>query len=448
MSTDIKASNDELEDNPVAITASSRLLHQAASDAAKAHARQWFQKTLREVFQQGFKARLLEIISDSQVESSKIRVSQQDLEDCLDLVLRFKDSWKAHMQDPHGHFQASEWLEDVFETGRQSLWSGDVQQQAPTPSQKSLPKRRRANASSGNKSDLSSTGATLTSTPSSNGATFLPYSVLRNLPEIRPNSIGESQELDPHQAVKKIQQMGLQDSPPASYWPASMIQPLQEAAEDLPQRLRPERRPSLLSQLQVLPKSVWRTQRQEFSTTTTETAENRALRDGSQNQVAPSGFSDNILYELVRPKKPRKNPSRKRPLHVTDLALRQEEEPRQASDISSAKYHVASELTDAEKKGLDELIHAEEDSVTPTATIFGPLTQVGRLHAQARRQQDPPPKDQTDKQRRRKDRAYIKERLLPNTWNEIRILKHTDLKFFIRRVSQQIPPLHRPSIWS
>lgn len=194
-----------------------------------------------------------------------------------------------------------------------------------------------------------------------------------------------------------------------------MIQPLQEAAEDLPQRLRPERRPSLLSQLQVLPKSVWRTQRQEVSTTTAETAENRALRDGSQNQVAPSGFSDNILYELVRPKKPRKNPSRKRPLHVTDLALRQEEEPRQASDISSAKYHVASELTDAEKKGLDELIHAEEDSVTPTATIFGPLTQVGRLHAQARRQQDPPPKDQTDKQRRRKDRAYIKERLLPNT---------------------------------
>lgn len=418
---------------------SDSFLQQAALSAEQS-VREWIRKTLREVMMQALQNHIRPSTSshhrDDDVKMAHL--SLQDLQVCFKVVKRVSDGWRDELQK-HKHIQTASWVQDVWESGRDNLWSQELSLERWN---EILASRRHAtssviatneNGAGSSETDLSiGANATQNDNPdvdagTDNGLLKVPYCVLRTM--VRPHSCQDDDETG-DEILSKLKRMG--QTKGQSYWPLDP-QILEEAAQGIPKRQRCEKKgPRKASRAfyQLVPPSQNENNQQQGGEEEHESADSGDEEAIAQKKSSEqeSSASHQIISEVLKRRRtirapPKKSMKRGQLQPTISQSLLIGEIPRPASTISTSSLNT-DELTAQEKEELQRsMIHSEEvvvDDEEPSPTmIFGTLQEFGSIHAMIREQikQDQGQRtmdDMTDAQRRRQQRAYVKERLAPH----------------------------------
>jgi hypothetical protein len=383
---------------------------QRAEWAAERNVREWIRTTLREVFLQAFQRHL----QFEKIENKTAILSVEDLDQCMTLVQRVSDAWQEELLQ-HKHLRTAAWVQDVWDSGRGNLWSVELTLERWNERMQSRKGSTAAVSTARVPVQVETTpvadpsGTSVDDDISSGGGDLLkvPYCELRKLGRHTTCKIEEGGQAS--NVLAKLQMMGKQRQ---SYWPLDH-QIVEDTAKTIPSRQRWEKRRSSKSMnYQVV-------------------VPNYNEQEEKQGEVLENTTAQRILSEVLeRAKGKLKTPrqrKRARPTPVTNIeSSRLEETPRLPSTFSSSTHNVNEELTAQEKEELHRLINDEDmnpDGDT-MLNIFGALQDVGKTHAriqEEKKRSQGGTTNLTEKQRRRQERAYIKERLAPH-----RIQKNKD----------------------
>lgn len=429
-----KPSEEEEEEEETVITIKEGSFFQQAEWVAERNVREWIRKTLREVFLQAFQRCLHLELEDEKT----ARLSTEDLGRCMELVQRVSDAWKEELLQ-HKHSRTGEWVQDVWDSGQANLWSVELtvdRWKEYIQHQKGVP---RVEATTGAQlqvdtdttvDDSSKNDGDGGSGRSSGDGNLLevPYCQLRKLGR---QTTCKFEEVDgDNDALSKLKTMGQEKQ---SYWPLDH-QIVDDTARTIPKRQRWEKRESSKSMNYqvVVPKSS--------SATQDKSNENEQEEEGEElspeNATAQRILSDVLERAKNKIKSSRQGPKRKRGRQAKTIVSQRKENPRPPSMVASSTHKVNEELTAQEKEDLDRLIHTDDESMDPdgrsTVSIFGALQDLGKIHAtiqEEKKRSQGRVKNPTEKQRRRQERAYIKERLAPH-----RIQKNQDPQTYRSKV--------------
>jgi hypothetical protein len=380
---------------------------QRAESAAERNVREWIRKTLREVFLQAFQRHLQFDNNDNAA-----KLSAEDLDKCMELVQRVSDAWQEELCQ-NKHLRTAAWVQDVWDSGRGNLWSVELtvdgwkertilsHKGAPTASAtSSVPVQVETDP-------IADLGTDVGGISSGDGDLLkVPYCQLRKLGRHTTCKIEEGNQ--DSNVIAELQRLGQHKQ---SYWPLDH-QIVEDTAKTIPKRQRWEkRRPSNSMNYQVVVND-----------------DNEEEKEGEflENTTAHRILSAVLERAKSKIKNPRQGNKRKRGRPTTAIAAQPEETPRLPSTVASSRHNVDEELTTQEKEELDRLIHPDDGDPDGRSMIciFGALQDIGKIHAsiqRERKQSQGISTNLTEKQRRRQERAYIKERLAPH-----RIQKNQD----------------------
>lgn len=375
--------------------------------AAKHSVCEWILKTLNEVFLQALPQ------AWTVLPNHKIELPAARLEDCVDAVERVALLWCEKLRDAE-YVSVAEWVQEVFLKGKNTLWVELENVTKPAEGQEVDCNRDETAESTGDPNQDPTTKDSHMGS-SEEDSVKIPYCELRKLGQ---KPLGKP-PLSSKDALKHLKEMGRRGE---SYWPLE-YKLVDNAAEAIPKRLRCEK--SGPAPYQVIPKSVWEKKRQAQQSDAEETKEDLVEDQRVPTQAQTTDASQDLLSAVLERR--RKNFGRASGSAAHQLGrkrARPTENSRPASDISVSVHTVNEELSACEKQSLDSLLHDEENDTSGDQTqpfaLFGALKQVGDIHHKLQ-ENDPVQPDQSEKQARRQQRAFIQERLNPH-----RIEKNND----------------------
>lgn len=404
-----------------------------AEQAAEWHVREWIRKTLCEVFLGGLQQRLIMTaeVDGNNTNNNTVHLQALGLECCLDLVRRVSDAWEHELCESK-HFRTAQWVRDVWDSGRNNLWTVPL----PVEGWKTSNSSATANANYQHMTrSLQSLRAVETTMVPQNRRNFdklddnkdaqthaPPYIELRKLGRVTNCSVVP-------ETTDFLSQLKYMGETGKSYWPLD-YETINEMAETIPKRQRWERRtPDKESKYEVV---VSRT----LKSTDEDDEDQQDTGENLSSSVETTSQSAKIFAAVLRKSSSKikygKFPTKQRRFRPSTVVRNSDEIPRPPSNVSSSIHDVHAELTSDEKEELDRtMIHPEDDvrdendeSSFCMATIFGALQDVGTIHARTQEEKkatEGKPEVLTESQRRRQERAYIKERLAPR-----RIQKNQD----------------------
>ena len=419
------------------------LFFQRAELEAERTVREWIRKTLRETFVQMMQRHLTvttatatqqqqqnedasPIAEEDDVGQSSttttVVLQMDNLAGCLAVVEKVSQKWQERLRN-HQHRHTADWVEDVHTRGKSSLWSIPVPprtvEEAAAAAESSRPRRRDAEDETGRtgRDVVQETEASGTSGQESQETSTLaaihqrgpliPYCALRYMTRPCLKQPHPFQTVnDPVALLRQFVRHGVSD------WPldASVIDDL---AEEIPKRQRWERTGKKDVNVQVV---VPRISDGQGNATSSTTNTNRIKQD-EEEEESQRVFSQVLARNTSKIKVPRFR--RKRRLEAQRQADRIQDVPRLASSVGSATYHVPTSLSEREKE--DALRYVTPDSATSshpidessTITIFGELEDLGKMYRLQEVKKEKRPHALTDRQQRRRETFYVKERILP-----------------------------------
>ena len=354
-------------------------------------------------------------------EITTVQLQAQGLENCLELVRRVSEAWQHELRECK-HFRTAQWVHEVCDSGRNNLWTVPLPSEGWMTSSNIVTKANHQHVDTSHESSQRIETIIMAQNRRNDDDQHLPlpYSELRKLGRVTSSAMAP-QNTD---FLSQLKYMGEQGQ---SYWPLDH-EIIDEMAETIPKRQRWERRiPAKESKYQVvLSKNV----------RSNEDDEDEHDAEDNASTVETSSESDKIFAAVLRKSsnkiKSAKLPSKRRRLRPSHVLRSIDEIPRPPSNVSSSTHDVHEELTAAEKEELDRtMIHPEDDAAEINdessfrmGSIFGALQDVGMIHARIQEEKKAAEGKLailSESQRRRQERVYIKERLVPR-----RIQKNQD----------------------
>ncbi len=426
-----------------------------AESVAERNVREWIRKTLQEVFLRGFQQVLTGTViqNDRPTTTTTMTtrtppppppintgtVTLQELEQCFDLVQSVSDAWQNELRSVQ-HFRTADWVHEMWEFGKANLWS--VEWTAEQWNQRIMSTTNNnqhneddddENYVTGNPSvrdmetHITAHGTNLEN--STGSIPQIPYCELRKLGRVTTckESLPETND-----ALFKLQQMGEKGQ---SYWPLDH-QMLDDLAKSIPKRQRWERKtPTKKPKFHVVIPKPSTSLPSGIGDNTEGDEDEEMSRDPQETATSTMDTTSERIFAAVLKKcsskiKTPKLPSKRKRVGLTNNTFQQDDVPRQPSTISASSYNVHKELTPHEKEELNRLmIHPDDDEIDADcysmATIFGELQNVGMTYAKIEEAKKGSEQgnslNMTERQRRRHERAYIKQRLAPR-----RIQKNQD----------------------
>jgi hypothetical protein len=426
---------------------SSDLFAEAELDA-KRELCEWIRSTLRQTF--------LEALPQTWTiePGNRIAFSAEALKECLGLVQKVSCKWQEQLKQV-GHDTTATWVEEVFRRGKDTLWAERINimeeanhEELPSrdenveqPEESSANEEKEKVDASNQQEEAVDPAIGLeedvTQAPLEDSVK-VPYSALRNLGK---RAGFDQPYLSNPEAVQALKEMGESG---ASFWPLDWNL-IDQVCSEIPRRFKAETGASNLS-YEVVPKKYLAAQNNNGNRQDDGDGDgdeggnnNAAVYDTSRATesstiISPVTTVLSNLLERKRKKSKAAATTRKTPRPSSEMTSRP------PSDISMSTHNVNEELSKAEKEQLDGLLHADEDEdddnkseeeeQPPMVSVFGPLDKVGTIHNQLYKI-DNPTEDNTltEKERRRRYRARIQERLDPR-----RVVKNKDIQRFPSRI--------------